>query len=187
MLLINNLDIIISNCFNERSIISGRRISMKIKLVTVFSACCLLLTGCANMKTPDQAQIYSTTGEQTALSQAATSVSQSLTQLGATEQAAYPPVSVSQPPNPASYGMAMKASIDWDGPIQPLVQKLANTANYKLHVLGNAPAIPVIVSVTAKKESVGTILRNVGYQAGKRATVVVFPTTHTIELRYAHS
>jgi len=139
------------------------------------------------MKTPEPAQIYSTNGEQKALSQAATSVSQSLTQLGETEQAAYPPVSVSQPPNPASYGMAMKASIDWDGPIQPLVQKLANIANYKLRVLGNPPAIPVIVSVSTKNESVGNIVRDVGYQAGKRASVIVFPSTQIIELRYAHS
>jgi len=122
-----------------------------------------------------------------ALAESASSVSQSLTHLARTEQAANPPRSVSSPPSPASYGMGMKASIDWNGPVQPVVQQLTNAANYKLRVLGKAPAVPVVVSVSAKNASVGNILRNIGYQSKKRAKIVVFPSTHTVELRYADS
>lgn len=122
-----------------------------------------------------------------ALAESASSVSQSLTHLAQTEQAANPPRSVSTPPNPASYGMGMKASIDWNGPVQPAVQQLTNAANYKLRVLGKAPAIPIIVSVSAKNASVGNILRDIGYQSKNRAKIVVFPSTHTVELRYADS
>jgi defect-in-organelle-trafficking protein DotD len=122
-----------------------------------------------------------------ALAESASSVGQSLAHLAQTEQAAYPPKSVTTPPNPASYGMGMKASIDWNGPVQPVVQQLANAANYKLRVLGKAPAVPIVVSVSAKNASVGNILRNVGYQSKKRAKIVVYPSTHTVELRYADS
>lgn len=120
-----------------------------------------------------------------ALAESAESVSQSLVNLNKTEQAANPPKNVSTPPNPASYGMGMKASIDWNGPIKPVVQQLANAANYKLRVMGKKPSVPVIVSVSAKKAPVGNILRNIGYQSGNRAKIVVYPSKHTIELRYA--
>lgn len=122
-----------------------------------------------------------------ALAESASSVSQSLTHLAQTEQAANPPRSVSTPPSPASYGMGMRASIDWNGPVRPVVQQLTNAANYKLRVLGKAPAVPIIVSVSAKNASVGNILRDIGYQSKKRAKIVVFPSTHTVELRYAGS
>lgn len=122
-----------------------------------------------------------------ALAESASSVGQSLAHLAQTEQAANPPASVNMPPNPASYGMGMKASIDWNGPVQPVVQQLANAANYKLRVMGKAPAIPIVVSVSAKNASVGNILRDIGYQSKARAKIIVFPSTNTVELRYASS
>jgi defect-in-organelle-trafficking protein DotD len=120
-----------------------------------------------------------------ALAESAESVSQSMANLGQTQQAANPPKSVTTPPNPASYGMGMKASINWNGPVQPVVRQLANAANYKLKVLGKKPSIPVNVSVSAKQKPVGDILRNIGYQSGNKAKIVVYPSKHTIELRYA--
>jgi len=154
---------------------------MNKKALILFS-CCLLLSACA--KTPDHFATTEDHNAYVALAEAAGSVSQSLTQLGATEQAAYPPVSVSEPPNPASYGMAIPTSIDWNGPVEPLVRQIANATNYKLNVLGKPPAIPVIVSISAKDTPMGDILRDVGYQSGKRANIVIFPSTHRIELRY---
>jgi len=120
------------------------------------------------------------------LAEAADFVGPSLTQLGATEQAAYPPVSVTEPPNPASYGMEIPATIEWNGPIEPLTQQIANATNYKLQVLGRRPSIPVLVSISAKNAPMGDILRDAGYQCGKHAQVIVFPARHIIELRYAN-
>jgi defect-in-organelle-trafficking protein DotD len=162
--------------------------------------CCLLLSACTtghhffsngaytNEELSNlQQRNISDHGAYVAMAESANSVSQSLTHLAQTEQAAHPPRSVSTPPRPASYGMGMKASINWNGPVQPVVSQLANAANYKLRVLGKAPAVPVIVSVSTKNASVGNILRDIGYQSKKRARIVVFPSQHTIELRYAGS
>ena len=62
---------------------------------------------------------------------------------------------------------------------------MAQAPNYRLRVLGTQPAIPVIVTVNTSNEMLGDILRDVGYQCGRRATVVVFPESRVIELRYA--
>jgi len=154
----------------------NKKYPMKIRLLLIVIAS-LLLCSCAN-KTHDDSYTA-------ALANAATSSSQSLVRLKAIEQAANPPQSVAEPPDPATYGMAMPITIDWNGPIKPLVKKIATTTNYKLRVLGTAPAIPIIISISAKDVAIGDVLRDVGYQCGNRAQVVVFPSTHTIELRYA--
>lgn len=163
---------------------------MNIKPLIILSSC-LLLSACA-IQPYDQRRIPSPLEEANqvsniTLAEAAASVSQSITDLGETEQAAYPPVSVKEPPNPETYGMNIPTSIDWDGPVEPLVQQIANVANYKLHVLGTAPAIPIIVSISAQDTAIGDILRDVGYQSGNQAQIVVFPSTRIIELRYAKS
>jgi defect-in-organelle-trafficking protein DotD len=54
-------------------------------------------------------------------------------------------------------------------------------------VLGNAPAIPLLVTVYAQNKSLAEVLRNVGYQCGRRANVIIFPENRTIELRYAQN
>jgi defect-in-organelle-trafficking protein DotD len=160
-----------------------------IKSLTILSSC-FLLSACATQHY-DQRHTQSIPTENNlayvTLAEAAASVSQSITSLGETEQAAHPPASVREPPQPETYGMGIPTSIDWDGPIEPLIQQIANAANYKLRVLGSPPAIPVIVSISAKDTAIGDILRDIGYQSGQQAQVVVFPSTRIIELRYAKS
>lgn len=160
---------------------------------------CVLLAGCATQtyepnaepnaetSTSLQAEAYNMSKANVALAEAAGSVSQSLTQLGATEQAANPPESVNTPPSPASYGMSMPTSIDWNGPVQPIVQQIANATHYQLQVLGKAPAIPIIVSIQAKNEPMGNILRDIGYQSSNRASIIVFPSRQIVELRYENT
>ncbi len=162
---------------------------MRMKLLVVILGS-LVLTACSSQpssSTALQAEAYETANANVSLAEAAGSVSESLNQLGATMQSAYPPKSVSQPPSPTSYGMGMTTSIDWNGPIEPIVQQIANATHYQLQVLGAAPSIPVIVSVQAKNTPMGDILRNIGYQGGNKASVVVFPSRHVIELRYANN
>lgn len=159
---------------------------MKTKLIFLLSILGLLLSGCARHKVDNSAEATANHEAYMALAEAAGSVGQSLTRLGGIEQAAMPPQTVTEPPLPSSYGMAIPASIDWNGPIEPLVKQIAEATHYQLRVLGKAPAIPVIVSITAENASMGDILRDIGYQAGRHADVVVFPSTKTVELRYAN-
>lgn len=82
-------------------------------------------------------------------------------------------------------GMGGTADIDWTGPIEPLIRKLADMTDYKLKILGSEPTIPIIVSISQDKAVIADILKNAGMQAGKRANIVVFPANRVIEVRYA--
>ena len=145
----------------------------------------LSLAACA--KTPAPSPPSPTENASIALAEAANSVNSSLIQLDATEQAANPPLDIAAPPNPATYGMAIPASLDWSGPAEQAIQEIANAANYKFNVLGPEPSMPIIVSVHEHNSTLGDILRNIGLQCGKRAQVVIYPKSKTIELRYVES
>ncbi|RDI41690.1 type IVB secretion system lipoprotein DotD [Aquicella lusitana] len=151
----------------------------KIALISFFS---LLLYACA---TPKPQQSYNVSNTEASLAEASYSVSRSMVDLAETAQAAHPLPPLAPPPNPASYGMAGLTTVDWSGPIEPLIRQIARASDYRVRVLGTPPAIPVIVTVYAKNAMLGDILRDVGYQAGRRATVTVFPESRVIELRYA--
>lgn len=142
----------------------------------------VLLSSCAAPPPPPGDRL---TPSQTSLAEASYSVSRSLVDLAETSQAAHPLPDLAPPPSPATYGMAGLTSIDWSGPIEPLVRQIAKAARYRVRVLGTSPAIPVIVTVYTKNAMLGDILRDAGYQCGRRAAVVVFPETRVIELRYA--
>ena len=155
---------------------------MKMRFVTIL-VLLFTVTACAPPMpekpdiVPDSASIK--------LAEAARSVSHSLQKLGRISAAAAPQQHISEPPHPASYGMGALASVDWAGPIEPLIEQITQATGYQLRVLGVKPAIPVLVSINARKKPFADILRDAGYQAGTKATVVVFPSTRIVELRYA--
>lgn len=144
--------------------------------------CCVFLASCASHRATSSAP--SADPSNTSLVEAATSVSSSLANLAATEQAAFHPIANTPLPDPASYGMGGRASIDWSGPIEPLLQQIAQTSYYRVKVVGREPAVPILVTINAKNEMLGDILSNVAFQCGKRADVILYPETQVIELRY---
>ncbi len=119
------------------------------------------------------------------LAEAASDVSHSLVQLAAIEQSANPQAPVNPPPDPSSYGMGSLVSIDWSGPIAPLVARIAKASGYRLEIMGRQPAIPIMVTMVAHNTPIGDVLRDCGFQAGSRADIVVFPSRRIVELRYA--
>lgn len=151
-----------------------------IAIVTLFT---LTLCACASHRPP--LRVDMTNKSEVSLAEASYSVSRSVVDLAETAQAAHPLPNLEPPPSPATYGMAGLTSIDWSGPVEPLLKQLANASNYRLRVLGTAPAIPVIVTVYTKNAMLGDVLRDTGYQCGRRASVVVYPESRVIELRYA--
>lgn len=144
-----------------------------------------VITGCATHHY--NAVPYTPSHTNVALTEAAASVSQSLVQLAAIEQAANPMARVAAEPDPASYGMGQPASVDWSGPVGPLVEQLANATGYRVRVLGTAPAIPILVTINEHNAPVADILRDTAFQTGKRAAILVFPQTRIIEIRYENS
>lgn len=145
--------------------------------------CALLLSACVSPKQPPQANPM--TQAESSLAEASYSVSRSVVDLAETAQAAHPLPNIPAAPSPASYGMGGLTSIDWSGPVQPLVEQIAKAADYRTRVLGTPPAIPVLITVYQKNAMLGDILRDVGYQCGRRASVTVYPASRVIELRYA--
>ena len=167
---------------------------MKINKIFILSLV-LLLAGCSTEKhltysyiTTDSAPTPSVdTNAQAQLADAANSVGGSLQQMSAIDKATHPRARMPAPANPEAIGMAQQTSLDWNGPIQPLLEKIASASNYRLSVLGNAPPIPIIVSINETNVPLAEILRNATYQVEKQANVVVYPQTRTIELRYYSS
>lgn len=154
---------------------------MNYKIVIV-SALSLALVACAAPKPPKG---YDISKSEASLAEASYSVSRSVVDLAETAQAAHPLPALAPPPSPATYGMAGLTTVDWSGPVEALLKQMATASNYRLRVLGTAPGIPVLVTVYSKNVMLGDVLRDVGYQCGRRATVVVYPETRVIELRYA--
>jgi defect-in-organelle-trafficking protein DotD len=142
----------------------------------------LFLCACA---APKQPKGYDLSKSESSLAEASYSVSRSIVDLAETAQAAHPLPALAPPPNPLAYGMAGLTTIDWSGPVEPLLKQIAIASNYRLRVLGTEPAIPVLVTIYSKNVMLGDVLRDVGYQGGRRATVVVYPESRVIELRYA--
>lgn len=151
----------------------------KIGLIVLFV---FTLCACA---APKQPAGYDLSKSQASLAEASYAVSRSVVDLAETAEAAHPLPNLSPPPSPATYGMGGLTSVDWSGPVEPLVRQIASASNYRVRILGTSPAIPVIVTVYQKNAMLGDILRDVGYQCGRRASVIVFPGTRVIEIRYA--
>lgn len=152
------------------------------------SFCILFLTGCATK--PDvvlQSDDVDVRRAEVKLADASQSISQSLRELAAIERTVHPAPKMANPANPDMIGMAQVISVDWNGPIGPLVKKIAEICKYKVRVLGRPPAIPIIVSITAKNTLLADVLRDANFQCNGRANIAVYAYNRVIELRYAKS
>jgi defect-in-organelle-trafficking protein DotD len=159
---------------------------MDMKRLFALSVTSLLIAGCGSTtyKNVDAAENQNAT---ITLAQASSTISDSLTASEEIQRATTSPLSMKSLPNADSYNMDQLASIDWSGPVGPIVKKIALASHYQLHVLGNVPPIPVLISIHQKNTPLGYILRDIDYQAGSKANVVVIPDKNIIELRYARS
>ena len=119
------------------------------------------------------------------LAEAAISISDSMHEMATVEKVITPPNRKNSLTIPNISVLQNRASVDWSGPIEELVQRVAKAAGFRFHVLGKPPAIPVLISITAKDETLVEILRNIDYQAANNACIHVIPNRHLVELSYA--
>ena len=146
--------------------------------------CCVLLTSltaCKSISPP----AFECDPAAAKLAEAATSISQSLVTLAEVQQAQLPAKDLSKLPKPDMLNMPEVISVDWSGPIEPFLERMADASGYKLNVVGVKPAIPVIVTITARHTPLAHIIRDAAYQCMTKAEIEVFPCKKTIELRYA--
>lgn len=157
-------------------------------LLTSFSLLTsIVLTGCANNQKVygQDPKIAEENSIRPQLEATASSVEQALLSLAETQEPYQSQAINTVPLVTNAGGMGGTINLDWSGPIEPLLQKLAGYTQYKVKVLGNEPPVAIIVSVTGKQMVVADAIKSAGLQAGKRANIVVYPTTRIIELRYS--
>ena len=119
------------------------------------------------------------------LAEAANSVSDSMMAMAKVEKVIMPANKDNVLTIPNAYNLQARASIDWSGPIEELTARVADAAHFHIRVLGKRPALPVLVSLDVKDQSLAEILRDIDYQAGDKASIHVYPNSQVVELRYA--
>ncbi|WED42436.1 type IVB secretion system lipoprotein DotD [Legionella cardiaca] len=119
------------------------------------------------------------------LAQAASSVSDSMLEMQRIEKVILPKNKDNTLTIPNAYNLQSRATVDWSGPIEEVTLRVARAAHFRLRVLGKEPAVPVLISLNSKDMSLAEILRDIDYQAGKKATIYVYPNSQVVELRYA--
>lgn len=155
---------------------------MQTKIMILIVALCTLV-GCARHR---QIQIVQKPENPATikLAEAADSISNSLHELARIQKVATP--AKSKPlVTPYMYSMQRRASVDWSGPIQPLIKQISKAANFKLRVLGKRPPLPVLIDITAQNATLGDLLRDADFQAAKKANIKIDKNHRVIELRYA--
>ncbi len=155
------------------------------KKSALFLCATLVLSGCTANPPPPAAPVGDDATVK--LAETASAISQSLTNLDAIEKNSAPPINNKLLPYPTSNDMMQPVSVDWSGPIEPLLRRIAGLCNYSLRVIGMSPAIPVLVTISAKNTPVGYVIRDANFQAMSKASVLVYPGIHVIELRYGKS
>lgn len=119
------------------------------------------------------------------LVESADSVRNSLNQLAQVEMAAAPKSKFDYSHSDQYQITAdKKASVDWAGPVEPILQKIAVSAGYKLRVIGKKPPIPALVTIKAENAYISDIIRDIAYQANTKAKIAVYNKKKVIELRY---
>lgn len=146
-----------------------------------------LLSGCASQLPNSITPSFNSNSDDASvkLAEAASSVSQSLNELKELEKASSPPITKPLPYPSASGLEKTIASVDWSGPIEPLLQRVAKLVHFHLEIIGKHPAVPVLVTISSQNTPLSYILRDADLQAGQKANIVVYPGIKTIELRYA--
>lgn len=166
---------------------------MKIKNIIFITASTLFLAGCGSTVKNEVNLHYVPVNQapaelnnqdaQVQLAEAASSVGKSLQQLSAMQMATTPKTDIPEIDAKVT-GMTQTASLDWYGPVLPVLEQIAKATGYQVRVLGDAPPIPVIVSISVQNQVMADILRNVSYQAHNKANISVYPDKKIIELRY---
>ena len=119
------------------------------------------------------------------LAEAAASVSQSLAELAQIQRSVHEVERFKSDPNLVRI-KAGKISIDWTGPVETLLGKIASSSKLHYRTIGTKPPLPIIVSVTANDTYVSDLIRDVAYKVQAQAAITL-TKDNVLELRYFKS
>lgn len=157
---------------------------MLLKKITLYSLLPLALVACAK-HVPDPQLVAEPDPVVLRLAEAADRAATSLNTLAAVEQnrtaTDLPPLAASAPAE-----LRRSITVDWVGPIEPIVKRLADRASYSFMVSGKKPEVPIITNINVRSEPVVEVLRDIGLQMNDRGTLKVDANRKVIEINYAY-
>ena len=159
-----------------------------IKIVIIFFLSILLIS-CASRKKPEVPELPPSNGVDAAtikLAETASSVDSSLMELARIQAVATPPIPDNLPDLNIE-SLQNRLSVDWSGPIGQLVNNIALENNYHVNTVGTPPAIPILISISARDATAIEILRDIDYQAGHNAQIKIYPDNRIIEVHYGQN
>ena len=118
------------------------------------------------------------------MAEAADRASVALETLAAVEQARSPGIAVA-PIADAPMEVRRAMTVNWVGPVEPIGKTIADRAGYAFVTVGDAPPVPIVVSLDVENKPVIDILRSIGLQLGQRADIKVDAERKVVELHYA--
>lgn len=158
---------------------------ISLSLRSAVSVLCLsALVACAPGRPIDRQLVSEPDPVALRLASAADRSSAALQTLAAVEQARTPQANMNLPPA-APQELRRTVTVNWNGPITGIAKTLADRAGYRLDVTGATPPVPVVVNISAYQRPVIEVLRDVGLQAGSRASVIVDSDRRVVEIVYA--
>ena len=116
---------------------------------------------------------------------AAASVSESLAELAQIQRSVHEVKQFKSDPNLVQI-KAGRVSIDWTGPVESLLGKIAQSTDIHYRTIGTKPHLPIIVSVTANDVLVSDLVRDVAYKIQSQAAISL-SKDKVLELRYFRS
>lgn len=118
------------------------------------------------------------------ISDSSSSIDQSLNTLSKMKVAENPVGRFQPPQNARKMHLKRRMSINWNGPMMSIIDRIADMCHYQVLVLGNPPVQPLLVNLRMNNKPVADILRNVQYQTFHFAKIVVYPKKRKLEVRY---
>ncbi len=140
-----------------------------------------ILTGCAHVPPPNP-PAPPVRHIQGALDRSAHQIARAWTVLDEERAAVHPPIVQTPPMLPPE--LTRTVDFPWNGPLVPLVHKLALMSGYRVQVRGQQPASPIVVTLHGT-HTVFNALQIVGEQAGKLADIRLNAAEKRIVVAYA--
>ncbi len=149
----------------------------------------LILIGCSSSyKTPTSHLVYGAKDvviAENRLAAAAESVSQSLAELAEIEKNLHArDYKVLNDHLPKTFELEQLITLDWNGPVENLMQYLAKSTGYHYRTLGKLSGAPILITLSVKNTTINEVLKNINLQCGHKANVVINANKKTLELRY---
>jgi hypothetical protein len=85
---------------------------------------------------------------------------------------------------PQSGAMETKVTMDWEGPLEPLLEAIAEKYHYKPDIMGKKPVLPIWVVISTKGKTLGNVIQDIDLQVRAQADISINDAARTIELRY---